>query len=260
MKQPLIWAPRPAKNWTGANKAVAVVNTNLDLSCGWADQGMNRGWYGLANVPIKHHPTIGDVFFQRIQMEVTFKFPKKGHQSQALMNGTILGRIRPEDQRKKSAQWAIYGVDHLFKTKSDSEKGDQKSTQRPFLLGRWPQQKFQLMLRVFICELGMRFKTLLGGWATPLKNMNVNWDDDIPKNVFFHHGEIPLKYTLKSSCFHEALVPQKQDVIQLLRMAILLHLLDPFRFLAPGWFEVIHGVNFWWGYLEHGWIYIWLDI
>ena len=21
---------------------------------------------------------------------------------------------------------------------------------------------------------------LLGGWATPLKNMNVNWDDEIP--------------------------------------------------------------------------------
>ena len=33
--------------------------------------------------------------------------------------------------------------------------------------------------------------TLVGGWATPLKNMKVNWDDDIP-NI---SGKIKLMAT-----------------------------------------------------------------
>ena len=28
--------------------------------------------------------------------------------------------------------------------------------------------------------VGVKYLNLVGGWATPLKNMNVNWDDEIP--------------------------------------------------------------------------------
>ena len=31
---------------------------------------------------------------------------------------------------------------------------------------------------------------LVGGWATPLKNMNVNWDDDIP-NIWENKIDVP---------------------------------------------------------------------
>ena len=31
---------------------------------------------------------------------------------------------------------------------------------------------------------------LVGGWATPLKNMNVNWDDDIP-NIWENRIDVP---------------------------------------------------------------------
>ena len=38
---------------------------------------------GLVNVPIEHHPTIGDIISKRY-LKVMFKIPKKGHQSQPL--------------------------------------------------------------------------------------------------------------------------------------------------------------------------------
>ena len=31
---------------------------------------------------------------------------------------------------------------------------------------------------------------LVGGWATPLKNMKVNWDDDIP-NIWENKTDVP---------------------------------------------------------------------
>ena len=37
----------------------------------------------------------------------------------------------------------------------------------------------RIIFRIFI-------DLLVGGWATPLKNMKVNWDDEIPNN----HGKI----------------------------------------------------------------------
>jgi len=41
-------------------------------------------------------------------------------------------------------------------------------------------------------------KRLVGGWATPLKNMNVNWDDDIPNisgKIKFMATKPPTRYT-----------------------------------------------------------------
>ena len=43
---------------------------------------------------------------------------------------------------------------------------------------------------VFKGWMDVPWSLLVGGWATPLKNMNVNWDDDIP-NI---NGKIKLMF------------------------------------------------------------------
>ena len=41
---------------------------------------------------------------------------------------------------------------------------------------------------------------LVGGWATPLKNMKVNWDDDIP-NIWENNPHVPNHHALsRFSC------------------------------------------------------------
>ena len=37
-----------------------------------------------------------------------------------------------------------------------------------------------IFLQFFLCFFEIRNHDLVGGWATPLKNMKVNWDDEIP--------------------------------------------------------------------------------
>ena len=34
-------------------------------------------------------------------------------------------------------------------------------------------------------------KPLVGGWATPLKNIKVSWDDDIPNRMESHNPNVP---------------------------------------------------------------------
>ena len=38
----------------------------------------------------------------------------------------------------------------------------------------------QELVGCLIARFIIHHDILVGGWATPLKNMNVNWDDDIP--------------------------------------------------------------------------------
>ena len=45
-------------------------------------------WQGLVNVPIEHHPTIGDVISNRY-LKVMFKIPKKGHLPTPVWCGAI---------------------------------------------------------------------------------------------------------------------------------------------------------------------------
>ena len=44
---------------------------------------------------------------------------------------------------------------------------------------RWTKAKFSGCLEI-VQKISCLPHFLVGGWATPLKNMNVNWDDDIP--------------------------------------------------------------------------------
>ena len=37
-----------------------------------------------------------------------------------------------------------------------------------------------LFVVIYSLQINPYIFLLVGGWATPLKNMNVNWDDDIP--------------------------------------------------------------------------------
>ena len=41
---------------------------------------------------------------------------------------------------------------------------------------------------------------LVGGWATPLKNMNVNWDDEIPNS----HGKIKFMATKPPTSYNNS--------------------------------------------------------
>ena len=61
---------------------------------------------------------------------------------------------------------------------------------------------------------------LVGGWATPLKNMNVNWDDEIPniwentKNGNQTTNQFTIEYPHDFGTLQILQAPAKQPIIQ----------------------------------------------